>query len=70
MMDKMQITVNGDAMQVPTPYTAEMLVAHMQLTQKRIAMEVNEDIVPRSTYADFQFQVGDKVEIVQAIGGG
>jgi sulfur carrier protein len=66
----MQITVNGEQRDIPEGLTAEQLVEEMGITGKRIAMEVNLDIVPRSTYADHIFKAGDKVEIVHAVGGG
>ena len=66
----MQITVNGEQRDVSEGLTAEQLVADMDITGKRIAMEVNLDIVPRSSYAEHVFKAGDKVEIVHAVGGG
>lgn len=66
----MQITVNGNVIDLPAGTTANVLVEKLELTGKRIAMEVNEEIVPRSTYDSHCFRDGDKVEIVQAIGGG
>ncbi len=66
----MQILLNGEAREVPDNYTAAQLVDELELGGKRIAMEINLDIVPRSTYAEVQLQPGDKVEIVHAIGGG
>lgn len=66
----MQITVNGEQRDIPEGLTAEQLVEEMGITGKRIAMEVNLDIVPRSTYAEHVFNAGDKVEIVHAVGGG
>ena len=66
----MQITVNGEQRDIPEGFTAEQLVENMGITGKRIAMEVNLDIVPRSTYAEHIFKTGDKVEIVHAVGGG
>ena len=66
----MQITVNGEQRDIPEGLSAEQLVEEMGITGKRIAMEVNLDIVPRSTYADHIFKAGDKVEIVHAVGGG
>ena len=66
----MKIHVNGTVREVPDDYTAAQLVEAMDLAGKRIAMEVNLEIVPRSRYAAHRFQPGDKVEIVQAIGGG
>lgn len=66
----MEITVNGEARTVPGGYTALDLVESLDLGGRRIAMEVNREIVPRSEYASFRFSEGDRVEVVQAIGGG
>ncbi len=64
------IIVNGESRQVPDRYCAENLVTDMELTGHRVAMEVNREIVPRSTYAGYWFVADDKIEIVAAIGGG
>ncbi len=64
------IIVNGESRQVPDRYSAENLVTDMELTGHRVAMEVNREIVPRSTYAEHWFVADDKIEIVSAIGGG
>ena len=66
----MEITVNGKARQVPDNSTAAELVEAMGLAGRRIAMEVNQEIVPRSEYAQFHLNPGDRVEVVHAIGGG
>jgi sulfur carrier protein len=67
----MQIFVNGNAMQLPSDaMTVLALVEHMQLTGKRIAIERNGDIVPRSQFPAVQLQGDDKLEIVGAVGGG
>jgi len=66
----MQIIVNGEHRDVADGLTAAQLVEDMEITGKRIAMEVNLEIVPRSTYAEYRFNDGDKVEIVHAVGGG
>ena len=66
----MNIYLNGEARQVPDNCSAAQLVEELSLTGKRIAMEVNQEIVPRSSYADHTLQADDKVEIVHAIGGG
>jgi len=66
----MQITVNGEQREVADGLTAEQLVADMQITGQRIAMEVNLEIVPRSSYAEHTLNKGDRVEIVHAVGGG
>ncbi len=67
----MQIIVNGTPMQLQTsPMTVQALVTHMQLTGKRIAIERNGDIVPRSQFEQVVLQPGDTLEIVGAVGGG
>lgn len=66
----MQIIVNGEQRDVKEGFTAEQLVDSMGISSGRIAMEVNLEIVPRSTYADYIFNAGDKIEVVHAVGGG
>ena len=66
----MKIYINGEAREVPEPFTAAQLVTLMGLEGRRIAMEANLDIVPRSSYANHVFQPGDKIEVVSAVGGG
>ena len=66
----MEIIVNGEARQVADSCTVADLIEELQLTGKRLAVEVNLDIVPRSSHAQHPLQAGDKVEIVHAIGGG
>lgn len=66
----MEITVNGQTQSVPDGFTAAQLVEQMGLGDRRIAMEVNLEIVPRSTYVQHALNHGDKIEIVHAVGGG
>lgn len=66
----MNIQLNGDRHELPDNSTAQDLVMQLGLGAKRLAIEVNREIVPRTTYADHLLQDGDEVEIVHAIGGG
>lgn len=66
----MNIFINGKSIKVPTQTTAAQLLEILNLAGKRLAMEVNEEIVPRSTFTQYHFSAGDKIEIVHAIGGG
>ena len=66
----MNIFLNGEAREVPDNCSAAQLVEELGLAGKRIAMEVNREIVPRSSYAETPLKAEDKVEIVHAIGGG
>ena len=66
----MNILLNGESRQTASELTLASLVGELSLTGKRLAIEVNEEVVPRSYYPGFRLREGDKVEIVHAIGGG
>lgn len=66
----MKIFLNGDAKTLAAPVTVAALLAEMGLAQRRVAVEVNREIVPRSRHADYSIQDNDRVEVVFAIGGG
>lgn len=66
----MQIQLNGEPFDAGKCTTLGELVDRMGLAGKRIAVEVNMEIVPRSEHASTALQEGDSVEVVQAIGGG
>ncbi|MBB10631.1 MAG: thiamine biosynthesis protein ThiS [Alcanivorax sp.] len=65
----MNLTVNGDTLTLDGTTIAD-LVTQLNLTGRRLAVEVNRDIVPKSQHGDFTLKDGDVVEIVHAIGGG
>lgn len=66
----MHITLNGDRHEVETGSTLASLIDSLDLSGKRIAVEVNEALVPRGEHSTHVLAEGDRVEIVQAIGGG
>lgn len=66
----MQILLNGENTEVSEAISVQGLIEQLELTGRRIAVEVNEDIVPRSEHAEHQLAAGDRIEIVHAIGGG
>ncbi|MGH8378499.1 MAG: sulfur carrier protein ThiS [Gammaproteobacteria bacterium] len=66
----MQIQLNGASTDIPDALTARELIGRLELTGKRVALEVNGEIVPRSSHTGYHFKPADKVEIVHAIGGG
>jgi len=70
MLTKMLLTVNGEDRQVEAPANVAALLGCLGLDQRKIAIERNEAIVPRSAYADTWLQAGDRLEIVHFIGGG
>jgi sulfur carrier protein len=66
----MQVTINGEARALTASRNIDELLAELQLGGKRVAVEVNGSIVPRSRHAATLLRDGDEILIVQAIGGG
>ncbi|MGZ5932742.1 MAG: sulfur carrier protein ThiS [Rhizomicrobium sp.] len=66
----MNVTINGEAKHLNSAMTLNEMLAFLGLDPKKIAVERNLEIVPRSTYASVQVKDGDKYEIVHFIGGG
>jgi sulfur carrier protein len=66
----MQIQLNGEACSLDRAMTLTDLIEHLGLSGKRLALELNLEIVPRSQHAGTFLADGDRVEIVHAIGGG
>lgn len=64
------LTVNGLPQPLEAPTTLAQLLETMQLTGKRVAVERNGEIVPRSQYSLVDLLDGDQLEIVVAVGGG
>ncbi len=67
---RMQITLNGSARECAAATTVSQLLADAGYADRRVAVEVNREIVPRSRHAEQVLNDGDHVEIVHAIGGG
>ncbi len=66
----MQIQINGAFKEFAGPLTVSELLDALDISGQRIAVELNNSIVPRSAHASQQVQSGDRLEIVHAIGGG
>jgi len=66
----MKIMLNGREKSFKAPLTISALLQDMDLGERRVAVEVNREIVPRSQHEGFQLQDNDRVEVVFAIGGG
>ncbi|MFK7815956.1 MAG: sulfur carrier protein ThiS [Gammaproteobacteria bacterium] len=66
----MKIVINGETKEVDDKLTAQALLQSLGLAEKKLALEVNEAIVPRSELLEHVLQPGDHVEIIHAIGGG
>jgi len=67
----MEISINGNPKQFQAKnMTIADLINNLNVAGKRIAIECNGEIVPRSRFADVMLNEGDKLEIVGAVGGG
>lgn len=67
----LELILNGEARCfTTTPLTLAELIDQLGYTGKRIAVERNGEIVPKSEYGDTQLASGDRLEIVVAVGGG
>ena len=66
----MDIQLNGEIRSIPEQATLATLLDQEGLAQRRVAVEVNGEIVPRGQHATHALEPGDTVEIVHALGGG
>jgi thiamine biosynthesis protein ThiS len=65
-----EITVNGEAQQVPENLDVPRLLAHLNIRAERVAIERNLEILPRANWPATQVAPGDHYEIVHLVGGG
>lgn len=66
----LSITINGEPHRVSAGLSVAGLVAELGLNPKKVAVERNLEIVPRSTHGDVMIEDGDQLEIVHFVGGG
>ena len=66
----MQLNINGETQHFSDTLSVVDLLAQLQMSERRVAVELNGEILPRSQHASHQLQDGDTLEIVHAIGGG
>jgi sulfur carrier protein len=66
----MHLVLNGEARVYPAALTVAELLVQAGYGERRVAVEVNREIVPRSLHATHRLADGDRVEIVHALGGG
>lgn len=65
-----EILVNGEPRALPEGGALAALIAELGLAHKRVAVAINREVVPRSMHADCRLAPGDRVEILEAVGGG
>ncbi|TNF32820.1 MAG: sulfur carrier protein ThiS [Deltaproteobacteria bacterium] len=66
----MKLLINGEERELTGVATVQDLIVELGLGDRRVAVEVNQRIVKRGTYADHALAEGDVIEIVHFVGGG
>jgi sulfur carrier protein len=64
------IQLNGEPHRIPSACTLSGLIEAMELGQRRVAIAVNREVIPRSQFNAHQLADGDRVEVLEAVGGG
>ena len=69
MPPKLSITLNGESTKLPSNKLDDLLDS-LNLQNKRYAVEINREIIPRSKHSSYHLSENDRIEIVEAVGGG
>ena len=64
------VSVNGETRSVPSGCSVKQLLGLLDLGDRRVAVAVNRDIVSRGSYESFKLSDGDRIEVLEAVGGG
>lgn len=67
---KISITLNGDPYQLDRDLPLAALLERLNMRRTRVAVEINREIVPRARYEETVVRAGDRVEIINFVGGG
>ncbi|QDS88226.1 sulfur carrier protein ThiS [Rosistilla ulvae] len=65
-----EVTVNGQAQKIEGPMSVAALLEIVEIPGPYLAVELNEDVVPREQHGDQQVAAGDRIEVVTLVGGG
>jgi sulfur carrier protein len=66
----MTVTINGEQREIPDGLTVTAMLEHLDMAGKRVAIERNLDILPRTSWQETRVQPNDSFEIVHFVGGG
>ena len=66
----MKFELNGEPCEVEHEFTVLALLERFDLHRRRVAVALNSSVVPRSRFDEVRIQEGDRVEVIQAVGGG
>lgn len=65
-----KVTLNGEMRDLPAGLSLAAMLTHLGLDPRKVAVERNLEIAARSAYGDIEVKNGDRLEIVQFVGGG
>jgi sulfur carrier protein len=65
-----KVVVNGNPVELPDGSTVAALIGHLAVDAARVAVERNENVVPRRSWTEAALRDGDRVEVVTFVGGG
>ena len=68
--EEFELLVNCEPRRIPANCTVTGLLDRLEINGRRIAVAINRDVVPRSTFERHRLREGDRVEILEAVGGG
>lgn len=68
--ESLSVTVNGEPWSLAADTSVAALVEQLGLAGRRVAVAVNREVVPRSSFASRSLTAGDRIEILEAVGGG
>ena len=66
----MKFELNGEAQEAPAPLSVLDLLERWELRGRRVAVAINAEVVPKSRFREVEIAEGDRIEVIQAVGGG
>ena len=69
-LGRLEITFNGDTLEIDGPVAVDRLLATLEIDARRVAVEHNLQILKRAAYGSTLVRDGDRIEVVNAVGGG
>ncbi len=70
MQSPIELQVNGEPVHVPDGATLRDLIERLELGDRKVAVAVNRNVIPRAQFAEHRVEADDRIEILEAVGGG
>jgi sulfur carrier protein len=69
-VDCVRYVLNGEAQEMEGTLNVASLLERLGLERRRVAVAINTAVIPRSRFDEFEIKEGDRIEVIQAVGGG